>query len=75
MSNYNIRVSTSVHIKFMHWVALKALARRTGRSMSDVLNYILDYVFDDCDNTCNALIKLVGTDNIKEIIYEEMNKQ
>lgn len=53
------KVITSVSLKPKNYIVLKALAQKTGSSVSELVNLIVETFIDDCENSCNVLDKLL----------------
>jgi len=60
------KIVTSISLRTIHYVALKLIAEKTGTSMSEVVNEILDVVFNECENSCEKI-----TDKYIDIITRE----
>jgi len=53
------KIVTSLSIRTMHYVVIKALSQKTGKSMSDIVNEILDYALNNCEESCTLIDKYI----------------
>ena len=60
------KIVTSISLRTIHYVTLKLIAEKSGTSVSNIVNEILDVVFNECENSCDKI-----TDKYINIITSE----
>jgi predicted DNA-binding protein len=54
------KIISSVSFTIKNYMVLKYISQITGKSVSDLVNEIIDKALNDCDNACNYVGRLMS---------------
>jgi predicted DNA-binding protein len=52
------KIISSVSFTIKNYMVLKYISQVTGKSVSDLVNEIIDKTFNECDEVCDYVVKL-----------------
>jgi len=54
------KIISSISFTIKNYMVLKYISQITGKSVSDLVNEIIDKTLNDCDNACNYVDRLLS---------------